>query len=52
MKIKGHECYLVDDGTMDTVISIDGEEVRFDCEYCSQFRDDTGAMTDEGFIES
>ena len=51
MKIEGHECYLVDDGTLDTVISIDGKEYRLDAEYTSQFRHDSGAMTDEGFAE-
>lgn len=64
MKIKGSDCmyevYLVDDGTMDTVLSVSPNnddlfarygkrEIRFDCEYASEFRDDTGAMTDDGF---
>lgn len=50
MQIKGHECFLGDDGTLDTVIVIDGEEVRLaDTSYA---RDpDTGEMTDQGFIE-
>ena len=44
-----HEVYLVDDGTMDTVISVDGEQHRFDGEYASQFRNkQTGAMTAKG----
>ena len=48
----GHdfECYLVDDGTMDTVISIEGQEFRFDSEYASEYRDDDGAMTTDGFF--
>ena len=51
MKIDGHNCWLVDDGTLDTVISVDGEEVRFDCEYASEFRDTDGSMTETGFLQ-
>lgn len=59
---------LSDDGTMDTVIEVSGEEemvdeeygqtlrypakeIRFSCEYGAMFRDNDGAMTDEGFAE-
>ncbi|MHA2099649.1 MAG: hypothetical protein ACW99A_13315 [Candidatus Kariarchaeaceae archaeon] len=49
MIIQKRECYLVDDGTLDTVISIDGVEHRFDMEYAAQYRDENGAMTTEGF---
>lgn len=50
MNIDGHECYLGDDGTLDTVIVVDGHEFRLS--ETSWARDpDTGAMTDEGFIE-
>lgn len=46
------DVYLEDDGTMDTVISINGKEFRFDAEFASMFRDpDTGAMTEEGLEE-
>ena len=52
MEIDGHECYLGDDGTLDTVIVVDGHEFRFSQEYASHCRDqDTGAMTDDGFVE-
>lgn len=47
---------LCDDGTMDTVISVEHSlagltEFRYDCEYASQFRDESGAMTEDGFKE-
>ena len=47
---------LEDDGTMDTVISVEHSlagkrEYRYSCEYGAMFRDDDGAMTDEGFKE-
>lgn len=53
---------LEDDGTLDTVISVCPEnqfifdqigkkEIRFSTEYGTEFRDDTGAMTDDGFDE-
>ena len=53
---------LVDDGTMDTVISVSPKnryiinhvglkEIRFGTEYGVNFRDEDGAMTDEGFDE-
>ena len=51
MMFENHEIYLCDDGTMDTVISIDGEEHRFDGEYASQFRDTEGNMTENGLKE-
>ena len=43
-----YEVYLCDDGTLDTVISVDDIEHRFDCEYASQFRFDSGEMSEEG----
>ena len=46
-----YECSLVDDGTLDTVIEIDGTEHRFDGGYTSFYRDKNGAMTEKGFIE-
>lgn len=50
---------LGDDGTMDTAVVVDprdivdaGQEViLFSQEYGAQFRDEDGAMTDEGFAE-
>lgn len=46
-----YECYLGDDGTMDTVIEVAGHEFRFNCEYAATYRDENGAMTEEGFKE-
>lgn len=51
--------YLSDDGTLDTVISVypytvgfpDEQEIRFSQEHASLCRDETGAMTEEGFKE-
>ena len=45
---KAHEVYLCDDGTLDTVISIDGKETRFDGEYAAEFRNKSGDMTKSG----
>lgn len=47
---------LVDDGTLDTVISIshpltEEEEIRFGSEYAAHYRDETGAVTEAGFLE-
>ena len=47
---------LGDDGTLDTVIVVQSpsgecKEIRFSTEYAAMFRDDTGAMTEEGFAE-
>ena len=46
-----YECNLVDDGTLDTVIEIDGTEHRFDGDYTSFYRDKNGAMTEKGLKE-
>lgn len=46
---KDYECGLVDDGTMDTVISIDGQEYRFSADYAAPHRDAMGSMTTDGF---
>ena len=43
-----HEVNLVDDGTLDTVISIDGVEHRFSQERGAECRDESGVMTDKG----
>ena len=40
-----YDVYLLDDGTMDTVIEINGIEHRFDGEYTSNYRTKTGEMT-------
>ena len=46
---KMYECFLVDDGTLDTVIEVDGREFRFS--DTSWARDESGTITDKGFIE-
>ena len=51
MLLNHHEVLLVDDGTLDTVISVDGEQYRYDAEYAAMFRDGDGTLTEEGFIE-
>ena len=43
-----HEVFLSDDGTLDTVIEVDGHEVRFDGEHASSYRTRDGVMTDRG----
>ena len=43
-----HEVYLGDNGTLDTLITVDGIEHTFDGEYASQYRDSDGAMTEDG----
>lgn len=53
MKITDHEnntfdVYLVDDGTLDTVIDISGREFRFVAEFASYWRDEEGALSEEG----
>jgi len=40
---------LIDDGTMDTVVEVLGKVHRFDCEYASQFRDESGGFTEDGW---
>ncbi len=45
---RAYSVLLLDDGTMDTVISVDGIEHRFDGDYASEYRDEDGAMTVEG----
>jgi len=56
MKITDHEnnqfdVYLVDDGTIDTVIDVNGKEFRFDSEFASFWRDEDGTLSEEGLKE-
>lgn len=46
-----HEVWLGDDGTLDTVIDVDGIEVRFSGEYASTYRRKDGSMTARGLRE-
>jgi hypothetical protein len=41
--------WLEDDGTMDTVVSVKGKEIRYDPEFASQFRDKKGIITEKGW---
>ena len=51
MLLNNHEVLLEDDGTLDTVISVDGEQYRYDTEYAAMFRDGDGTLTEKGFIK-
>ena len=46
-----YEIELIDDGTLDTVISINNKEFRFSSEYSEIYRDKEGYMTEEGLRE-
>ena len=46
-----YEIELIDDGTLDTVISINKKEFRFSSEYAEIYRDKEGYMTEEGLRE-
>lgn len=48
---KTFEVYLLDDGTLDTVIEVDGIEHRYSTEFASQWRDEVGAMSETGIRE-
>lgn len=51
MDIEGHKVFLRDEGTMDTVLTVDGCRHSFSQEYAADMRDETGALTDAGFKE-
>ena len=46
-----YEVQLLDDGTLDTVIEVDGIEHRFSGEFAAHWRDETGALSEEGLKE-
>ena len=46
-----YEIELIDDGTLDTVISINNKEFRFSSEYAEVYRNEKGYMTEEGLRE-
>ena len=51
MKLNGRTYTLVDDGSLDTVIDVDGTWVRYDQEWASHWRDyHTGVLDLEGFV--
>jgi hypothetical protein len=49
MKIKGHDVFLADNGTLDTVITVDGHEIVYDCDFSGQYRDIHGDFTRKEF---
>lgn len=44
-----HEVYLVDMGTMDTCLKIDGVRMMFDGEFASEYRCKDGSFNERGF---
>lgn len=42
------EVHLVDDGTLDTVLELNGREVRYDQEYAALFREKDGTLSNDG----
>ena len=46
-----YEIELIDDGSLDTIISIDGKEFRFSSEYAEIYRNKEGYITEEGLQE-
>lgn len=45
-----HTVELRDDGTLDTVLVIDGEEVRLSPDFAAQYREEDGSFTDETLV--
>lgn len=43
-----HKVTLLDDGTLDTVVRVDGREFRFSQEYAADYREKDGTMTAAG----
>lgn len=43
-----HSVFLMDDGTLDTVIKVDGKAFRYDADFASHYRKSNGEMTREG----
>ena len=46
-----HEVFLQDDGTLDTVILVDGVQIRYSQEYAADFRTESGMLTYDGLKE-
>ena len=48
--IDGYLVELIDEGTLDTVLQVNGvHRVSFGQEYAAEFRDNVGALTEAGF---
>jgi len=45
------DCTLVDDGTMDTVVSVRGVEYRYSAEFAAEYRDDSGMLDFDEFCK-
>jgi len=46
-----YDVWIIDDGTLDTVLLVDNIEHRFDGEYASYYRDTEGSLTYQGLKE-
>jgi hypothetical protein len=46
-----HDVQLIDDGSLDTVISVNGREMRYSTEFGSLFRNKKGELTQKGFAQ-
>lgn len=48
---KPHRVVLIDDGTLDTVIEVDGIQHRYDSAYVQRYRNENGMLTELGIKE-
>lgn len=48
---KQYQVTVVDDGTLDTVISVDGTPHRFDAAHVQRYRDEHGFLSELGIQE-
>ncbi len=46
-----HDVHLIDDGTMDTVIMVDGRQHSFSSESVAALRDRRGSLSEDGMVE-
>jgi len=46
-----HRVVLIDDGTLDTVLEVDGIQHRYDSVFVQQYRDFDGSLTEVGIKE-
>lgn len=45
-----HEVFLGDNGTLDTVIIVDGKEQEISQEFAAEWREPDGSMTADGLV--
>ena len=51
MKYGNYEVRLIDDGTLDTIISVNGKQFRYSQDFAGEYRDATsGALGEDGFF--